>query len=148
MLTANYAQDGDGVPTAGWKNGYDGIIRAYGAIFRNCDVRGTLHADDIIYGTLNAARLPPGMPSGIAPNPGYGQGTSPNFYITAPSNAPSGFTVLYSIGGGATMSHALNPGGSFLVSTGGANVIITVQGTATGMSPSSVDQQSWNSLFL
>jgi|GEM_PF-3368248 hypothetical protein len=135
ILSANFVAG-----TSGWRIRYDGS-----AEFQNVIVRGTLNADDIVAGTINAGRLPSGMLIGIAPDPVLNNPGSPNIRVAAPGSPPAGWGVLYSVGSGTSMSATSFP---FTITTGGVNVVVQIQSFADDMAPGTWQAVSWNSLFL
>jgi hypothetical protein len=130
MRSDNYAES-SGSPTAGWKLGYDGVLRAVAALLVNCTIKSTLLVGDATaFGTGNGffagvdggvPKLRIGTPGGTrlewtpadglkqyglptaasATEPALTTPSSNTIRVSKPGGMPSGYTVFYQIGGSA-----------------------------------------------
>lgn len=98
-------------------------------------------------GTSASGGSPASIPSGTAASlPDYTDAGAPDVFVNKPAGAsPTGYSVTYSVGGGASNTQTVFP---FKIVTGGAAVTFSLYANDTGLSRSSTDVESWNSLFL
>lgn len=98
-------------------------------------------------GTSATGGSPASVPAGTAAAlPTYTDAGTPNITVHKPASASgSGYSVTYSIGGGASGTATLFP---FTLAMGGPSVMFSLYAMDTGLARSSTDVESWNSLFL
>lgn len=135
LRSDNYTQDGGGVPTAGWKLEYGGVLKAVAALLRNADIIGTLRVGTIIEAGVISD----------APLPDFDDAGSPDIEINAPASPPTGYNIRYQVGTSGWLSASSFP---FTVSMGSASTWLHVEAYAPGRLPSGQISESWNSLFL
>lgn len=98
-------------------------------------------------GTGATGGSPANLPAGsAAPLPTYTDAGTPKVQIHKPAGASAtGYSVTYSIGGGGSLTATSFP---FTITPATAATTFSLYANDTGLSRSSTDVESWNSLFL